>query len=65
MARQPRSLTEFRNLVQLCLSRAIMFNSRRAGEASRMLVSEYEARTREDVREDFALSELEKKMLQR
>lgn len=63
--RNPRSLAEYRKLVNLCLSRLIMFNAKRGGEASRMTLDDYENRKKEEVRKDFNLTPLEEKMMER
>lgn len=65
VARTPRKLSEFRQLVNMSLSRLIMFNAKRGGEASKMTVNDYKNKTKEPVREDFNLSSLETKMMER
>lgn len=63
--RQPRTLKEFRNMVNLLLSRVIMFNAKRGGEASRMTISNYNNPANTDARDEFGLSAFEKKLCDR
>lgn len=63
--RKPRKLADLRKLVNMSLARLIMFNAKRGGEASRMSVDDFRNRTKEEIRDDFALTPIEKKMMER
>lgn len=63
--RKPRTKSEFIELVNLVLSRVIMFNAKRGGEAGKMTIHNYRNPMVPDAREDFDLSKLESKLCDR
>lgn len=61
-----RAITEqdYKDLICVVLARIIVFNAKRGGEAGRMLVSSFHSPLKID-RNDFGLSELEKRLTTR
>lgn len=58
------AVEDYKDLVTAVLSRVILFNAKRGGEAGRMLIANYQT-PQEASKENFGLTKLEKKLTSR
>lgn len=64
IGKKTATLDDYKDLVTAVLSRVILFNAKRGGEAGKMLLDNYN-NSQEGPQDDFGLTELEQKLTSR